>query len=258
MPELPEVETARRYLSETVLEKIIKNVEVKDDRILGGISAGELKNRLSGQMFRCVGRHGKWLFLQLKEDLWLALHLGMTGNPVFLSSGQDLPSHTRLMISFEEGSGLAYSDQRMFGEVTITSSSGSFLEERGIGPDALDLDRSGFLSAMHRRRSTIKSRLLDQGLVAGIGNLYADEALFQAGILPDSRNLDDQRLMVLFSILQEVLRTAISNQADFQRLPEGYLLPNRHPGGVCPRDGSPLQRTRIAGRTTYYCPQHQI
>jgi formamidopyrimidine-DNA glycosylase len=257
MPELPEVEMVRRYLEKTTLGKTIEKVEVRDNRILRRVSAKELENRMAGLKFRSVRRHGKWLFLELKNDLWLALHLGMTGDPVFLNDSDKLPNHTRLSISFDEGSCLAYSDTRMFGEITFASSPRSFIEERKIGPDALDLDLSGFLDLMRNRRAAVKSLLLNQHLLAGIGNLYADEALFQAGIRPNSCTLDDRRLKELFESVQEVLKAAISCQADLHSLPESYLLHHRYPGGRCPRDSCLLKRSSIAGRTTYYCPKHQ-
>ncbi|MDD3552476.1 MAG: hypothetical protein PHH39_09995, partial [Methanothrix soehngenii] len=104
---------------------------------------------------------------------------------------------------------------------------------------------------------TIKSLLLNQRLISGIGNLYSDEALFQAGIHPQSRSLDEMQLSHLISIIKEVLRTSISVRADFDRLPESYLLRHRHPGGRCPRDGTLLRHEKLGGRTCYYCPQHQ-
>lgn len=257
MPELPEVEMVRRYLERTVLGKTIRMAEVRDDRILHAVSPPDLKEAVAGRVFRSVRRHGKWLFLELNEDLWLALHLGMTGDPVFLNQGEEPPHHTRLLISFTDGSSLAYSDTRIFGEIGLATGPGVFIRERRIGPDALDLDLPGFLELMRNRRGSIKSMLLNQHLLAGVGNLYADEALFLAGIRPDSRNLDDRRLKKLFASVQRVLRTSISCQADLHRLPDGYLLHHRHPGGRCPLDGTILERATIAGRTTYYCPKHQ-
>jgi formamidopyrimidine-DNA glycosylase len=257
MPELPEVEMVRRYLERTVLGKPIQKVEVRDDRILHSVSSSELEKAILNQEFGSVRRHGKWLFLELNEDRWLVLHLGMTGDPVFLSQGQEPPDHTRLLISFADGSGLAYSDTRMFGEIALACSPEGFIEVRKIGPDALDLDLPGFLELTRNRRGAIKSLLLNQHLLAGVGNLYADEALFSAGIRPDSHNLDDRRLKMLFAAVQKVLKSSISSQADFHRLPESYLLHYRYPGARCPLDGSLLERTTIAGRTTYYCPKHQ-
>jgi formamidopyrimidine-DNA glycosylase len=116
-----------------------------------------------------------------------------------------------------------------------------------------------FLKLMRKRRGIIKPALLDQHEMAGLGNLYADEALFQAGICPKARlgSLAEYRLEKLFRSIQIVLNTAISSQADFSALPDSYLLARRGPGEMCPWDGSPLMHRKIGGRTTYYCLRHQ-
>jgi formamidopyrimidine-DNA glycosylase len=119
------------------------------------------------------------------------------------------------------------------------------------------MDREAFLASMSGRKRKIKPALLDQSLIAGLGNLYADEALFQSGICPQARCLKRERLETLYSAIQEVLRTSLASNAHFEKLPDTYLLPHRHLGGACPRDGAALQRKKIAGRTSYYCPLHQ-
>jgi formamidopyrimidine-DNA glycosylase len=121
----------------------------------------------------------------------------------------------------------------------------------------MQLDRDSFLGIMSGRKGIIKGALLNQSLVAGLGNLYADEALFQAGICPNSRRLDKIQLEALFLSIQEVLKTALSTGANLGNLPDSYLLPHRHPGGTCPRDGAVLRHEKIIGRTSYYCPEHQ-
>ena len=257
MPELPEVEMARRYLEATSLYQLIKTAKVKDARILCGVSAQCLERSLQGLQFSLAFRHGKRLFLRLRDDLWLSLHLGLTGKLVYLESSDEEPRHTRLLVSFQNGCRLAFDDPRIFGEVGLTSSPQSFLEARKIGPDAMQLDQDGFLGIMSGRKGMIKGVLLNQSLVAGLGNLYADEALFHAGICPKSRRLDKIQLEALFSSIQEVLKTALSTGADLGNLPDSYLLPHRHPGGTCPRDGSALKHEKIIGRTSYYCPKHQ-
>ncbi|MBN1236671.1 MAG: hypothetical protein JW999_11605 [Methanotrichaceae archaeon] len=257
MPELPEVEMVRRYLQATSLFQTIRAAEVKDERILSKVAAERLAEELAGQQFSCVRRHGKRLFLKLHDSLWLALHLGLTGRLIYLERGAEEPGHTRLLVFFEKGHKLAFDDSRIFGEVGLTESPETFLLERKIGPDALQLDREGFLEIMSGRKGLIKSALLNQSLVAGLGNLYADEALFQAGICPNTRGLDEVQHRALFFWIQEVLRTALATNANLEMLPNSYLLAHRYPGGTCPRDGALLRREKIGGRTSYYCPEHQ-
>jgi formamidopyrimidine-DNA glycosylase len=257
MPELPEVEMARRYLEATALHQTILAAEVKDGRILAGVSATEVERALSGKQFECAMRHGKRLFLKLHDSLWLALHLGLTGRLICLEKEAEEPGHTRLLIFFENSRILAFDDPRIFGEVSLAKSPQAFLAERKIGPDALQFELDGFLKIMNGRKGLIKSALLNQRLIAGLGNLYADEALFQAGICPKTRGLTIEQLLALFSSIQEVLKTALATHADLEELPDSYLLPYRHPGGRCPRDGALLSREKISGRTSYYCPEHQ-
>jgi len=257
MPELPEVEAARIYLEATILLQPIRAAEVLDDRILTGVSSEELEVSLAGKQFLSVQRHGKRLFLRLQDDLWLTLHLGLTGRLVYLQAQVAKPRHTRVLVSFQNGRCLAFDDPRIFGEVGLTKSPSIFLAERKTGPDALQLNRDGFLEIMRGRRGPIKSALLNQRHLAGLGNLYADEALFQAGICPKSRRLDEIKLGALFSSIQEVLKTALSTGADLNSLPDSYLLPHRRAGGICPRDGALLRHEKIGGRTSYYCPEHQ-
>ncbi len=251
------MEMARRLLEAGALHKRIRAIDVRDSRILNSVSAQDLEGALAGRRLSSAIRHGKRLFLQIDSGLWLALHLGLTGWPVFLVEGGAEPRHTRLRIDFEGGAALAFDDLRIFGEVGLTESPQAFLSQRGIGPDALLMDRESFLAAMSGRKGKIKPALLDQGLIAGLGNLYADEALFQSGICPQARILERERLEGLFCAIQKVLRTSLACNADFDKLPHTFLLPHRHPGGACPWDGAALERVKIAGRTSYYCPVHQ-
>ena len=251
------MEMARRLLEAGALHKRIRAIDVRDSRILNSVSAQDLEGALAGRRLSSAIRHGKRLFLQIDSGLWLALHLGLTGWPVFLVEGGAEPRHTRLRIDFEGGAALAFDDLRIFGEVGLTASPQDFLARRGIGPDALKMEKEAFLAAMSGRKGKIKPALLDQGLIAGLGNLYADEALFQSGICPQARCLKQERLEGLFCTIQEVLRTSLACNADFEKLPDSYLLPHRHPDGTCPRDGAALKKIKIAGRTSYYCPVHQ-
>lgn len=259
MPELPEVETLRRYLNDKALHQIIKEVEVKDSRILDRISIKYLMENLTGRKLRSTSRHGKLLFVELENRLWLTIHLGMTGWLNCFQDIKDEPIHDRLLITFDNGNHLAYSDQRMFGRVGLAEDPHLLTREKGLGPDALGLNLATFLELIQKRLGIIKPALLDQHLVAGLGNLYADEALFQAGICPEARlsSLAEDRLEKLFKCIQLVLNTAISAQADFSALPDSYLLAHRSPGKMCPWDGSPLMHRKIGGRTTFFCPRHQ-
>ena len=172
------------YLQATILLQPVRTVAVLDERILSGVSAEALELSLAGKQFISIQRHGKRLFLRLQDDLWLTLHLGLTGRLVYLQAREDQPLHTRLLVSFQNDCRLAFDDPRIFGEVGLTKSPSIFLTERKIGPDALQLNLDGFQEIMHGRRGTIKAMLLNQSLVAGLGNLYADGISLSSGHLP--------------------------------------------------------------------------
>lgn len=255
MPELPEVERFRRCLESTSLHQTIDKVEVRDGRILDGIGPRDFEERLAGLQFQSALRHGKRLFLKAGDRVWLTFHMGMTGSLRYLTKDiHDSSGHDRIIICFGQGGRLIFDDPRIFGRAGLTADLESFIEDRGLGPDILDLDWSAFQEILGRKRGRIKSVLLDQSAMAGLGNLYSDEALFQAGICPGARSLDKDHQKRLFQAIQMVMETALSSGSD---LPESFLIHSRKRGGRCPLDGSLLMRSKVAGRTTYYCPKHQ-
>jgi formamidopyrimidine-DNA glycosylase len=169
------------------------------------------------------------------------------------------PIYDRLRIDFVNGFHLAYVCQRMLGEVDLAEDAESFIRGKNLGPDALDLDFATFGNIIHGRRGAIKSTLMNQQRIAGIGNIYADEILFQTGLHPNtiSDRLDEKMLRRLFQRMKRVLRTAIDHHADSRRLPRTYVLRQRYKGGTCPRCRGELKRAKISGRTAYYCSQCQ-
>lgn len=258
MPELPEVETFRDYLESTSMGQAIERVSVLSPEILEGIKAPQLRSRLEGRRFRSTGRHGKYLLVQLDSGERLSLHFGMTGCLQHLEEGEETPPYARLMFDFDSGSRLAFICQRKLGRVSLLGRGESIGTAKRLGPDALDMDFEAFRTALQRRTAVLKSALMNQKLIAGIGNLYSDEILFQAGIHPQTRvaQLDEEALERLFEKTREVLRTAVDLHADFEKFPGHYLIPHRGRGGECP-EGGELRRTKISGRTSYYCPRCQ-
>lgn len=265
MPELPDVENYKRYLDATSLHKKIEDVHVGATKILSGTSGRQLKKSLCGHALERTRRHGKHLFVALDDGMWLRLHFGMTGRVVYFASLEDDPEHDRLRLDFENGYHLAFDDQRLFGQVGLIRDLDAFIASKQLGPDAMDstLDRDAFLRLMANRRGGIKSALMDQSLLAGIGNLYADEILFQASLHPTERveDLSDEALRTLHEAMRRVLKVAIDRGAGSEelldRLPRTCLLPRRKAGRACPRCKGEIEKTEAAGRTTYYCPRCQ-
>jgi formamidopyrimidine-DNA glycosylase len=263
MPELPDVELYKRRLDAHALHRKITRVVVSDARILGDLAKKDFVARLTGNRLKGSRRHGKHLLVQLDRHGWLTMHFGMTGDLRYLEPEAGEVPYDRVRLDFGKGS-LAYVNRRMLGRVGLTDDADAFIAAEELGPDALDPAFDlGLLSAALDGRREIKAVLMDQSLVAGIGNLYADEILFQARLHPKApgQTLGNAKRKVLFGKIRDVLETAIDGGAGaeqfLERLPKGYLLPQRHEGGACPRCGKKLATLKAAGRTSYYCPRCQ-
>lgn len=259
MPELPEVETFKRYLDSTSLHQRITGVDVRDAYVLKRVSAHELARRLKGRRFENSHRHGKHLFVHAGNELWLRLHFGMTGSLEYLNHDGVAPITARVIFRFAGNCRLAFDDQRKFGEIELIENVDEFLQTRGIGPDALDLGFSEHKRIFRRHRSAVKAILLNQKLIAGIGNLYADEILFRACMHPatEAARLSGKDLSRLFRATRYVLEKAIALKTDFNRLPKSWLLTRRGKRGRCPRCGRALKSATIGGRTSWFCPHCQ-
>lgn len=261
MPELPDVETFRRYVEATALHQKIVTAEVHAPRMLKGVSAARLAGALEGSAFASTARHGKYLFVALGRGGWLLMHFGMTGQLKYRKDGGEALAGARLVVRFANGYCLAGFWTRRLGRIGLVEEPAGFVEAEGLGPDALDsrLDRAAFRKMLGGRRGMVKSALMDQGFIAGIGNIYSDEILFQAGIHPKAaaRALDDDRANTLHRALRHVLRLAIERQADPERLPRSWLLPHRREGERCPRCGGAVDQLKVSGRSAYFCPDCQ-
>jgi formamidopyrimidine-DNA glycosylase len=259
MPELPEVETFKRYLDSTSLHERITNVEVRDAYVLQGVSARELARRLKEHRFENSHRHGKHLFVRAGDQLWLRLHFGMTGSLEYLKRDEQPPKTARVIFRFANNCRLAFDDQRKFGEIELIKDLDEFLKRRGLGPDALKISLSQFKAIVGKHLGAVKPILLNQQLIAGIGNLYADEILFRARIHPatEAARLSDNDLRRLFRATRYVLGRAIALKTDFNRLPKSWLLTRRGKRGRCPRCGRALKTATIGGRTSWFCAHCQ-
>jgi formamidopyrimidine-DNA glycosylase len=259
MPELPEVETYRRYLESNTSGRRIASIPFLDASLVRRADPGALVAQLEGSRISSTHRHGKLLFANLSRGGYLVMHFGMTGDLKSHPPGEE-PRHARLVLDFDTGDSMAYVCQRKFGYLSLADDPAEFVSTLGWGPDALNgLDEVVFAMGLASTRSQIKAVLMDQRRWAGIGNLYADEALFQAHIAPTvaGNELGPRRRRRLFTAIKEVLRTAVSRGADFDIYPDGYLLTARVPNAPCTNCGACLSATKVGGRTTIYCPRCQ-
>ena len=267
MPELPEVETVRRRLLPHVEGKTIRSVEVRDTRLVGRDDPRRVEQRLAGRTLITLDRRGKYLLLRLDGGETLISHLRMTGN--WLVVGGDEPSHTRAVITLADGTAVAYADARRFGtwDLLTDADTAAYLAAR-LGPEPIDADFDGAVlqAAFRGRQAPVKALLLDPRLVAGVGNIYADEALNAACIHPDrpagrlTRPQCDRLAATVRTALEEGIRAQGSSIRDF-RSPDGGYGSMQERFRVYGRDGEPclacgteIVKTRCAGRGTHVCP----
>jgi len=259
MPELPDVEIFKRYLDATSLHQRIIGVDVQSAYVLKGVSGRELARRLKGRCFESSCRHGKHLFVRADGDLSLRLHFGMTGSLHYFKAEEQAPRHTRVLFVFANAHSLAFEDQRKFGEIGLIEDVNNFLKKRALGPDALDVSLGQFREIFAKHRGAVKTILLNQKFVAGIGNIYADEILFRARLHPATQisALKAKTVSKLFRAARYILKKAIESKADADLMPKSWLLPHRGKGGECPHCGRELKSATIGGRTAWFCAHCQ-
>lgn len=258
MPELPDVENYRRYLDAHALRQKIAGVHVGDKRALR-VPPAFLTRNLKGHALEKSRRHGKHLLVAV-DGGWLTLHFGMTGRLAYFDDPRAEPANARVRLDFANGHHLGFIDARLLGRVGFTADADAFIAERELGPDALAIDAKTFDARLKDRRGGLKAALMDQSVVAGIGNLYADEILFQAKLHPLApvASLGSANRRRIHKIMRDVLTTGIESGAGstgfYKRLPKSYLIPRRKAGAECPRCGGKVKMITAAGRSTYFCP----
>jgi len=262
MPELPDVEYFKRYIDATALHQIVERIAVGDDGLLKDVSARTLRRHVTGHAFRSSTRHGKYLFLEVEGEGWLVMHFGMTGTVRYGKRDKEPPGHAHVRFEFANGYRMVFECSRKLGYVTFTVNRETYLGDRDQGIDALDdgLDFDRFRERIGGRRGGIKATLMNQHILAGIGNVYSDEILFHAGVRPDRTvdELDDDALRAVYEAMREVLPTAADCHAAPDEMPPSFLTPDREEGAACPRCKTGLQKTTISGRTSYFCEQCQM
>ncbi|MEU8828766.1 DNA-formamidopyrimidine glycosylase family protein [Streptomyces sp. NPDC048636] len=258
MPELPDVEGFRRTLASCAQGRRVAHVEVSDAGVLHGVTPGRLRRELEGRRFAAPRRHGKWLIAPTDGPA-LLLHFGMTGRLVCAEDGAPPGRFERVALTLDDGHRLGYEDQRKLRGIWLAATDADTDRVLGPqGPDALTLDRPGLDARLADRRGSVKATLIDQSVVAGLGNLLGDEILWRARIHPRHRAgaLDPDARRRLHTAMRQVLRTSVRVGEVPAR--SGWLTGHRDdPDPHCPRCGRPLRRGRIAGRTSTWCPHCQ-
>ena len=274
VPELPEVETVRRYLAPALEGRRLESVAIGDERLTRPYPPDEVAQALEGEVVREVGRRGKYLVLRFESGRALLIHLRMTGSLRHAPAGAlGEDPYRRAVVTLDDGSDVAYRDVRRFGTWLLLEPADvdDYVAAR-VGREPLDATfRARHLAErLARRRAPVKAAILDQRTVAGVGNIYADEALWRARIHPLTlaRDLSEAELRALHRGIRRALEAGIARQGSTLR---DYALPDGSSGGMqtefkvygragepCDRCGTPIDKIRAAGRGTWYCPTCQV
>ena len=281
MPELPEVETVARGLRQTILGRRILSVTLGKTDFIDDPDA--LQRHLPGRRIEAVERYGKFMLLRLSSvnggtrvtangdaaPASLLVHLGMTGQIAPSPAGQPLEKHTHVCLLLDDGRELRYTDARRFGRIAYLTKTSLAEELTGFGADPLEVSKEEFANRVCGRRARIKALLLDQGVLRGVGNIYADESLWRARIHPArlGAKLSRKDAETLRRALQEIMRKAIvmrgssiSDFLDAEGEPGEYQRHHRaygREGKKCYRCKTAIRRAIVAGRSSYFCPKCQ-
>ena len=261
MPEILEVESARRLIDERALHRRIVTVHAPDAWFLKrGLTPRAVRAALEGTELVAARRRGKLILVDVDNGARLALHLGMSGrviidgeaagDPLIYASNRDVAAWHRFGLGFVDGGSMFLRDPRRLGAVELDP------DEDRLGPDAFALTLAQLRVIVARSRAPIKAVIMDQSRIAGLGNLLCDEALWRAGIDParSADSLTDDETKRLHRAIRDTLRVLGKRGGSHT----GDLTSQRAPGAYCPRDGAPLLRRTVGGRTTYSCPLHQV
>ena len=261
MPELPDVEVFRQIFNSTALNQKIAKVDVLDDGILENISSRAFEIRMKNATFQSTHRHGKYLFVELDTEKTLMIHFGMTGYLEYIKDGEKEPEYSRIIFNLKNGYNLYYVCPRKLGRVSLVEDEADFIEENKLGPDTYsdDFKWEDFREIMKDKRGSIKTALMDQKFLAGIGNIYSDEILFHSNIYPftEVNVLNEEELKTIFEKMRMVFEQAIKAEVKVEKFPKNFLLLKRSEGEECPICGGKIKREKYSGRSSYYCEAHQ-
>lgn len=260
MPELPDVEVFRRYFNRTSLNKKIESVDVDTAKVLNGVSMKKLEQEVKGQSFTDSERRGKHMFARLSGGGWIHFHFGMTGFLKLYKKDESSPGHPRVVFNFGDGYSLAWDSQRMIGRVSLAEAPDKYAEQNDIGPDAMNISKNEFIERIKSKSGMIKTALMDQSVVSGLGNVYSDEVLFQSRVHPKTRvgGLSREKLGEIYDNMQDVFETVIDSGIHPDDMPDRLMTAHRGRDNQCPGGcGGKMEKIKISGRNGYVCPNCQ-
>lgn len=262
MPELPEVETRLLFFRRTALGQCVERVIVTAPNMIKNPRARAFARGLRGRCFVDALRRGKYLIIALDDGRKLILHFGMGGDLAYYKLPRERPDYTRIEFILTNGWRMAFTCPRKICRVMLVDETEHVPALREMGPEPLGIAFSlAFLARLieERPRRQIKPLLLDQRMIAGVGNIYADEILFEAGVRPDrvASSLSEEAIKRIHRATRRVLRRSIRT-ADEEEFPSDFLVSREARGAVCRVCGQPIEKKKIGGRTSHFCSRCQV
>ena len=260
MPELPEVHNFKQYFDAAATGQTIGKVVVHDDKIIRNMPGQAFADACTGRTIVDSLRRGKYLFANLDNGEAVLLHFGMTGDLNLYQEPEDRGRFERFAFHFEDGNILGFEDPRKFARILYLEDRDEYIAEIKLGPDALDLTETHFLDAMEGRKGTLKGLLLNQAIVAGLGNLYVDEICYRCNVHPAVKvdQLKKKERKAVYDQIMSVMRYATENAPYYHDYPENWFWHTwRTEGQPDPETGGEVKVMKVAGRTTYYVEGRQ-
>lgn len=260
MPELPEVHNFKQYFDAAAIGQTVQRLVVHDDKIIRNMSGAAFADAMAGRTITGSTRRGKYLFAQLDNQHDVLLHFGMNGDLNLYQEPEDRGRFERFAFHFRDGNILGFDDSRKFARILYLDDREAYIEEIKLGPDALKLTEEHFFSALEGRKATLKGILLNQSIVAGVGNLYADEICYRTKLHPAIRvnELSEDEIRAVYQQIIDIMTYATENAPYYRDYPENWFWHTwRKEEGTDPETGLPVRVTKVAGRTTYFVEGRQ-
>ena len=269
MPELPEVETTVNDLKPYIVGKRVKSIDVLAPKIIAAPPVEQFQKGLSGRKIISLNRRGKFLVFKLDNEKYWIVHLRMTGSLILKKATDEAEKFVRAIIHLEDGTAIQFRDMRKFGRMWLVDDENTVLGKLGIEPFSAEFTPAVLAQVLDNRQTPLKNLLINQTLIAGIGNMYADEALYQARIHPlqPAGSLTKAEIKRLYDAIRLVLQSGIRNKGAST---ETYLRPSgtkgqahlefqvaHRKGAECPVCGGPVERITVGQRGTFFCPKCQ-
>ncbi|MDX2001087.1 MAG: DNA-formamidopyrimidine glycosylase family protein [Chitinophagales bacterium] len=256
MPELPEVEMYRREFEKKAQGKTIQHLSAPASRLMKS-SEDKLRKAFQQQQFVHSRRIGKQLLLEAANHKWLAVHFGMTGKFKYQKTDKTPPKYIKMAMEFTDGTSAYYVNSRGFGEINLVEDEKDFIKKKKLGIDAMEISQQDFIQLLQKHpKANWKPVLMNQSIIAGLGNVYVDELLFRCRLHPLSpvAAVSEKQLGKMYDEMRYLLQALLDSGAKRKKMSDTWLVHARKMGAECPRHNGTIEMITVNGRSTYFCP----